>query len=206
MSKRSYGLAEPVDIWKRELALHAANAREILEVGSFVGGSATRFLTLLPNARITCVDPFTGDLHGGEAYNGDVDTIEARFDAALAPFPDRLIKIKSRSVPALETLAHEGKTYDVIYIDGSHFHDDIIVDSLLAWPLLRAGGLMMWDDYKGGGTWPERERPRHAIECFLMLHPDHEVVYLDYQLFALKTAAPQRLRSVAAAAYRRLFK
>jgi hypothetical protein len=59
---------------------------------------------------------------------------------------------------------------------------------------------------KGGGTWPEWERSRHAIECFLRLHPDHEVANLDYQLFALKTAAPRRLRTAAAAACRRFFK
>jgi predicted O-methyltransferase YrrM len=197
-------LAERAEYWRRAFAAHAKGAREILEIGSFIGASAALFLTLLPKARIACVDPFTGDLHGGEVYNGDVATIEARFDATMAPFPGRVEKIVSRSVPALESLKQENRLYDIIYIDGSHVHDDILVDSLLAWPLLKTGGLMMWDDYRGGGTWARRERPRHAIETFLALHPEHRVVHARYQLFAVKTAAPRPLAARFATTLRAL--
>ncbi|MDE3174642.1 MAG: class I SAM-dependent methyltransferase [Pseudomonadota bacterium] len=197
-------MADQAEYWRRALRGHAPEARDVLEIGSFVGGSARLFLTLLPEARIVCVDPFTGDLHGGEAYNGDEATIEQRFDEALAPFPGRVEKMRSRSVPALDALGLEGRRFDVIYIDGSHHHDDILVDSLLAWPLLRVGGLMMWDDYRGGATWPEKARPRHAIEAFLKLHPEHRVVHARYQLYAVKTATPQPLRARLSLARRRL--
>lgn len=181
--------------WHRAFAAHARDAREILEIGSFIGGSACLFLTLLPHARITCIDPFTGDLHGGEAYNGDVTTIEQRFDAATAGFGERVRKLRARSVPALDALGQEGRTYDIVYVDGSHYHDDILVDSLLAWPLLKTGGLMMWDDYRGGLQWTRREKPRHAIETFLALHRNHKVVHARYQLYALKTAEDRPLRA-----------
>ncbi len=181
-------MASRAEYWRRAFARHAAGAREILEIGSFVGSSACLFLDLLPQANITCVDPFTGDLHGGEAYNGDVTTIESRFDAATERFRERVRKIRTRSVPALELLGRERRAYDVIYIDGSHLHDDILIDSLLAWPLLKPGGLMMWDDYRGATNWARRDRPRHAVETFLTLHADHKVVHARYQLFALKMA------------------
>lgn len=197
-------MAERAEYWRRAFRAHAPLAREVLEIGSFVGGSASLFLTLLPEARIVCVDPFTGDLHGGEAYNGDVATIEQRFDEALAPFPGRVEKTRSRSVPALDALAVQGRRFDVIYIDGSHRHDDILVDSLLAWPLLRVGGLMMWDDYRGGQSWAAKDRPRHAIETFLGLHPEHRVIHARYQLYAVKTAAAQPLRARLSLARRRL--
>ncbi len=197
-------MAELAEYWRRAFAAHARGAREILEIGSFVGASAVRFLTMLPQARITCIDPFTGDLHGGEAYNGETDTIEARFDAAVAPFANRVRKIAARSVPALDRLVGEGARFDVVYIDGSHHHDDILVDSLLSWPLLKPGGLMMWDDYRGGSTWPRRARPRHAIEAFLRLHPDHRVVHARYQLFALKTEQPRPLAAQSAGVWRAL--
>jgi predicted O-methyltransferase YrrM len=199
-------LAQQAEYWRRALAAHAPGAREVLEIGSFTGGSARLFLTLLPDARITCVDPFTGDLHGGDAYNGDTQTIEARFDAALAPFPGRVEKIVGRSVPTLDALGVKGRRFDVIYIDGSHRHDDILVDSLLTWPLLRVGGLMMFDDYRGGGDWPAKARPRHAIESFLALHCEHRVVHARYQLYAVKTAAPQPLRTRLSWARRRLIR
>ncbi len=197
-------MASQAEYWRRAFAAHAADAREILEIGSFVGASACLFLTLLPQARIVCVDPFSGDLHGGEAYNGDVDTIEARFDSATAPFGERVQKIVSRSIPALDTMIEQGRRFDIVYIDGSHVHDDILVDSLLAWPLLNVGGLMMWDDYRGGASWPRHQRPKHAIETFLALHRDHKVVHARYQLFALKTAKEQPLGAAFAAARRGL--
>lgn len=197
-------MADQAEYWRRAFAAHAVGAHEILEIGSFVGASARLFLTLLPEARIVCVDPFTGDLHGGDDYNGDVATIEARFDAATAPFGDRVQKIVSRSVPALDAMGEQGRRFDIVYIDGSHVHDDILVDSLLAWPLLNVGGLMMWDDYRGGASWPRRQRPKHAIETFLALHRDHRVVHARYQLFALKTAQQRPLGAALAAARRGL--
>ena len=197
-------MADQAEYWRRAFAAHAAGAREILEIGSFVGASACLFLTLLPEANITCVDPFTGDLHGGDAYNGPRDTIEARFDAATAGFGGRVRKIVARSVPALDALQQENRLFDIVYVDGSHVRDDILVDSLLAWPLLKVGGLMMWDDYRGGASWPVAERPRRAVESFLALHSDHRVIHARYQLFALKTAERRPFVARLAAARRAL--
>lgn len=181
-------LADITTIWTRKLAPLAAKSLDILEIGSFEGASAIRFLTILPRSTVTCVDPFTGDALGGDSYNGDVATIETRFDGNTAPFGSRVRKLKSRSVPALEALARAEARFDIIYIDGSHVRDDILVDSLLAWPLLADQGLLMWDDYRGGSTWPKAQRPKRAIETFLSLHPDHELVHVGYQLFARKVA------------------
>ena len=175
-------------VWARQLSPLAAKAHDILEIGSFTGASAVRFLTLLPLSNIICVDPFTGDVHGGEAYNGDVQTIESRFDANTAPFGSKVRKMRSRSVPALESLGQANARFDIIYIDGSHVRDDILVDSLLCWPLLRDQGVLIWDDYRGGSTWPAAERPKRAIDTFLSLHPDHELLHCGYQLFVRKTA------------------
>jgi hypothetical protein len=40
------------------------------------------------------------------------------------------------------------RRFDLIYIDGGHARDDVIIDSLLCWRLLRTGGILMWDDYE----------------------------------------------------------
>jgi len=179
-------LADIVKTWSRILRPWSSRPVDILEIGSFEGASATRFLEILPLANITCIDPFTGDEFGGAAYNGDPSTIESRFDANTARFGTRVRKIKSRSVPALEALMLTEARFDVIYVDGSHIRDDIIVDSILSWRLLREQGLMIWDDYRGGSTWPVAERPKRAIDTFLSLHPDHEVLRSGYQLFVRK--------------------
>ena len=45
-------------------------------------------------------------------------------------------------------LVEAGRSFDLIYIDGSHRRDDVMVDSLLAWSLLREGGFIIFDDYE----------------------------------------------------------
>src|SRR5262249_28550437 len=86
-------------------------------------------------ARITCIDVFTNTDH------------ERQFDATMAPFAPRVEKIKSRSVPALDSLFVQNRAFDVIYVDGSHARNDALMDSLLAWPPLKPDGIIIWDDY-----------------------------------------------------------
>ena len=47
--------------------------------------------------------------------------------------------------------------FDLIYIDGSHSAKDVLLDSLLAWRLLRPGGAMVWDDYEWALPWVDAE-------------------------------------------------
>lgn len=47
---------------------------------------------------------------------------------------------------ALPQLLREGRAFDLIYIDGSHFFDDVFVDVYYAARLLKYGGVMMLDD------------------------------------------------------------
>jgi predicted O-methyltransferase YrrM len=75
-------------------------------------------------------------------------------------------------------------SYHFIYIDGSHEALDVMTDACLALPLLRRGGLLLFDDYR----WSELTGHRHlppapAIDAFLSFaHPWVEVVHRDFQL------------------------
>ena len=42
--------------------------------------------------------------------------------------------------------------YSIIYVDGSHWSKDVLQDTVLAWGLLRVGGVMIFDDYQMGYT------------------------------------------------------
>src|SRR6187431_1666089 len=88
-----------------------------LEIGAWEGRSTIFFLEYLPRCRITCIDTFAGSpehIRFGEAA---LASLEARFDSNLAPYGDRVRKIKSRSLPALDQLAQDTKRFDLIYID-----------------------------------------------------------------------------------------
>ncbi len=164
--------------WSRLLLPLREREIAILEIGSAKGRSAVAFLGLLPLARITCIDIFTNADH------------ERQFDSAMAPFGARVEKIKSRSVPALDALAEQNRAFEVIYIDGSHARNDALMDSLLAWPLLKPDGIVIWDDYVWEmGRLPAEERPKDAVDLFLGLHADQlTVLERGYQVIVQRTS------------------
>ena len=50
-------------------------------------------------------------------------------------------------------------------INGSHTRDDALMDSLLAWRMLKPNGTIIWDDYIWQfGKLPAEERPKDAID------------------------------------------
>jgi len=81
-----------------------------------------------------------------------------------------------------------GERFDLVYIDGSHEAADVLADAVLAWPLLKPGGLLGFDGY----TWqtlPESERrPVPAIDAFLTaMRGRYQEVYRGHQLWVRRT-------------------
>jgi predicted O-methyltransferase YrrM len=63
-------------------------------------------------------------------------------------YSPRVTFIKDKSVSALRKNHFEDNTFDLIYIDGGHLSLDVIMDFSYTWPLLKVGGIMVFDDYK----------------------------------------------------------
>jgi hypothetical protein len=162
-------------IWRRVLAPWRSRRVRVLEVGTWEGRSAVYFLNYLYRCNITCVDTFRGSLsllalpeHG--AWVRQLPYVEVRFDRNVAPFGDRVKKIKGRSAAVLDGLIAKRCSYDVIYLDASHRRDDVAADTARAWSLLRDGGILIWDDYGWRPKYPPSERPKDAIDAFLNAH------------------------------------
>lgn len=160
--------------WRSILADHPTPITQMLEIGSYEGRSALFWLEAVPAARLTCIDLFKS-----------ADR-ESRFDRNLASHGARLEKRKGSSARALGELLEERRSFDFIYIDGGHERDVVMVDCLLAWSLLRSGGLMLLDDYLWETQLPAALRPQPAIDAFLEWHPEAIVVHRGYQLAARK--------------------
>jgi predicted O-methyltransferase YrrM len=77
------------------------------------------------------------------------------------------------STKALYLLGKDKYEFELIYIDGDHHRDQVMIDSCLAWRLLRPGGIMIWDDYSNYcPDEPDENRPERAIDLFCnMVHP-----------------------------------
>lgn len=138
-----------------------------LEIGSFEGRSAVWFFENVLTHRdsgLHCIDTFEGSVEHNAI---DLTTLEATFCNNLAPWRERLTVYKGLSHKVLPKLAD---TFDFIYVDGSHEPRDVCLDGILAWSLLKPGGVMIFDDFLWGGHLPEHKRPRVGIEAFLAVH------------------------------------
>ena len=149
-------------IWKYA---NPTTPTKILEIGSWKGGSAVAFNYLFPQATITCIDAWdkSDELENAPAA-------ERHFDKNTADFAAKLRKIKSYSLPALSKLIAAGESFDFIFIDGSHYEDDVAVDSYLAWELLEVGGVLVWDDYLWNLADYAGHNPKPAIDRFINRH------------------------------------
>ena len=166
-----------------------ANQDELngLEIGSWEGLSSYFILSTLPNLTLTCVDPW-------DKYSDTEEEAlqfakrEKNFDCNTKKFGSRVNKYKGTSWEYFT--AHVDKVeYDLIYIDGSHFADDVLVDALKSFERLKVGGLMIFDDYKWDYYQDELANPQCAIDAFLKLKaPYIEILLAEYQVAIVKTA------------------
>jgi Methyltransferase domain len=81
-----------------------------------------------------------------------------------------------------------------IYIDGSHQAPDVLADSVLAFQLLRVGGIMIFDDYlwrmEPEGRQDSLNIPKPAIDSFINIFQRKLRVvsgFTNYQLYIEKT-------------------
>lgn len=102
-----------------------------------------------------------------------------------------LYKYKCRSSEYLATkLSHFvdcKDLFDFIYIDGSHIAKDVLTDACMAWPLLKQGGIMVFDDYMWGPPRDVLHRPKVAIDAFCNIFAETaRIVHVGYQLVVRK--------------------
>lgn len=172
------------DIWSKKLAVLKGRSNvRALEVGSFEGRSAVWFLENIltdPSSSIVCIDVFDG-------------SYERLFDSNLGAFKSQIKKIKAFSQDGLRTLAP--RSFDFIYIDGSHVAKDVFIDTALSWDLLKPEGFLIFDDYnwkgRAGHRYGTGRTPKPALDAFLtVFEPYLEVEHKDYQLIIKKRAKP----------------
>jgi hypothetical protein len=139
---------------------------DILEIGSFEGRSAIFWMEFFTYAHLTCMDWFCGSIeHRNNVYQPMLLGLEDRFNANTATYKDRLTKLSMPSSEGLPILLEQKKSFDLIYIDGSHEVPDVQQDTLDCWQMLRPGGIVIWDDYD---TFYPSIRP--LIDNFLAEH------------------------------------
>lgn len=170
-----------IDVWRQVLAdLTGRPHLRYLEIGLFEGRSAlwmAENVLTHETSRITGIDPFF-----------DQDTKD-RFLANLATLgaAEKFTVIQGFSQQELPKL--EPRSFDIIYVDGSHTADDVLADAVMSFELLKADGLMIFDDYGWRPHLPSELRPMMAIDAFISAYRYRlEVVHRGYQVIVRKSS------------------
>jgi predicted O-methyltransferase YrrM/tetratricopeptide (TPR) repeat protein len=131
-------------------ALSKVNPKRILEIGTYAGTSLIEMLQLYPEAKGVAIDTWKNYDEDGIAIfnNMEENRTENIFyeNIRIAGLVDRVKAIKGDSVGKLCELIEAGQQFDFIYVDGSHKCLDCYTDMILAWQLLRKGGVLAVDD------------------------------------------------------------
>lgn len=184
--------------------LGAGKYQSILEIGSYEGNS-TCFMIEQCAAKypvnLVCVDTWGGsDEH--VAFNHDMNSVERRFDhnvqvaAGKVQHDVSLTKLKMTSMMGCAQLITQNlhNAFDLIYIDGSHTAADVLTDATMAFPLLKIGGLMVFDDYLWNFGFEMHHTPlkipKIAVDAFTNIFYDKVKIIHglpSYQLYLVKT-------------------
>lgn len=148
--------------WLANVTAHVLKGKHtvrVLEIGSWAGASSITLGTMIrklgiTNGTITCVDPWEPYFVPGDrashykSMNAAVGTgaIQELFqhNITVCNVASMIEVVKARSRDALPSF--RDKTFDFIYIDGSHKKDDVSYDIEQAKRLLCDGGIMCGDD------------------------------------------------------------
>jgi predicted O-methyltransferase YrrM len=165
----------------------ATTSLSVVEVGSFEGQSScwiADHLLLHPTSTLYCIDTFEGSM---EHMPQDRENLYDRFMHNIEQTGKReqIQVLVGRSEDQLIALITQQVQADFIYIDGSHMAQDVLVDAVMAWKLLKPGGVMIFDDY----LWVIdadniHKNPKIAIDSFV------HVFFPSIQFIEVKTPVP----------------
>jgi hypothetical protein len=113
-------------------------------------------------------------------FEGSMEHTDAQKHALVDRFAHNLIAsgqtartrvFRSTTEQFLRTHPAE-PVFDLIYIDADHHADAALRDAVLAWPMLKAGGLMIFDDYLWADMPLEVQRPKLGIDASVRAYAD----------------------------------
>lgn len=174
-----------IGTWSRILSHLVHKPCEYLEIGSYQGRSVIWMMENVlthPDSRATCIDTFEGSVEHSELQKKNLFDI---FTSNVDPFRQKLTIIRDKSGDAVR---HITTRFDVVYIDGCHIAANVLEDAVNSFHLLKTGGIMIFDDYLGGGVEMNTpQQPKMAIDAFVSVYaPFVKLLHQGYQVMLTK--------------------
>jgi hypothetical protein len=132
----------------------------ILDVGTYLGGSAARFAKYAQKIHgddfvVVAIDTWLGSTEhytnimappDERVYGGMFNKF--RRNMTRAGVANWVLPLPQTSANAARILKYHGIEADLIYLDASHEYDDVMQDLRSFWPLVRKGGAILGDDFE----------------------------------------------------------
>jgi len=177
--------------WEKWLGhLKGQAGARMIEVGTLEGRSAIWFLENIltgPNSQLICIDPMRPLPEDNPHGPLSEEERRERWSENLDEFHSSCVLYDGWSALPYQFL--KPTSLDAVYIDGCHEARAVCMDALMALPLLKPDGIMIFDDYRYTGpqcVFP----PKTGIEAFLDMTegPFVETLDIGYQLACKKIA------------------
>ena len=120
----------------------------------------------------------------------DFDELYNKFKGNTAPHKDKVVIHRGMSGDILKTDFYPN-TFDFIYVDGSHTAYDVLQDAVLAHPLLKVGGVIIFDDFgwKDPTNLHPTNSPELGVTCFYNAYElSYRSLFQGYQIGFIKKA------------------
>lgn len=165
-----------------------------LEIGCFEG-RATNYLldnVLTGNDSIIhVVDTFEGSrneagMNWDENY--DFDMLYNKFKKNVSKHQDKVNIHRGYSSDILKKSFTKGM-FDFVYIDGSHTAYDVLEDAILVHPLVKQGGIIIFDDFawKDPNNLHPTNSPELGVTCFYNAYElFYQPIFQGYQVGFIK--------------------
>lgn len=171
-----------------ERVLRAQRPAVVVEVGTWKGASVLHMHALARKHGQTpvfiCIDTWLGSTENwlkpeprpNMRLEGGHPTLYRQFIANVIACgaAEDVYPLPMSSTVGARLLHGLGIEADVIYVDAAHEEEELTLDLMLFWPVLRPGGVMFGDDYVSRWSGVMRAVDRFAAEHGLELEVDRE--------------------------------
>jgi len=179
--------------WRQCLFRHVPHGGVGAEVGVWRGDFAEALLAETAPRQLHLVDPWrfqSGPEYSEASYGGKLATSQADMDELFglvcARFADDDRVVVHRGTSREVAHAIRAGALDWVYLDAEHWYESVR-DDLASWaPKVKAGGLVMGDDYGARGYW--EGGVTRAVDEFIRSE-GCDVVMLEANQFVLRLSA-----------------
>lgn len=151
----------------------------VLEIGSFLGSSLKKWLSVSPNVFVIAIDPWKGDWWADYARNHGREELSHQFSQEEGPYltfisslwdyRNRIFPVQGRSPDKLYELAELAIQPDLIYFDSDKSGADIEVAYQLFPDAILTGDDWTWGIETG---YPIRK----AVKAFINKHNEYRII------------------------------